>query len=232
MTERARVGWVVDAQVDFMDPEGRLYVRDLGDDRDPGAKMIVGVLSDVVDWMKEHCEVVVYTGDWHSYDDAEIDPVDPDPGNGTYPPHCMGLSDDPAEREGALIVPAIRPADPLILEMEASQEEARKLASRAVSEGRSIFIHKNRFDVFEGNRATEAFLDGLFKALGRPLELFVVGVARDVCVTGAVDGMQARGLQVRVVRDAVWGLGLEPEEVTLARWAEKGEILTADQLPR
>ncbi|MGD8362784.1 MAG: isochorismatase family protein, partial [Gemmatimonadota bacterium] len=135
-------------------------------------------------------------------------------------------------REGALIVPAIRPADPLILEMEASQEEARKLASRAVSEGRSIFIHKNRFDVFEGNRATEAFLDGLFKALGRPLELFVVGVARDVCVTGAVDGMQARGLQVRVVRDAVWGLGLEPEEVTLARWAEKGEILTADQLPR
>jgi nicotinamidase-related amidase len=99
-------------------------------------------------------------------------------------------------------------------------------------EDRPVFIQKNRFNVFEGNEATDPFLEGLAEALRRPLELFVVGVARDVCVTGAVDGMQARGLRVRALKDATWGLGLEPEEVTLSRWAEKGEVLTADQLPR
>ncbi|MCH7659762.1 MAG: hypothetical protein IH933_04000, partial [Euryarchaeota archaeon] len=34
-------------------------------------------------------------------DDAEIDPHAPNPQAGTYPPHCMGRSDDPDERAGA-----------------------------------------------------------------------------------------------------------------------------------
>lgn len=228
----AKVGWVVDAQVDFMDPDGRLYVRDLVDESDPGATQIVGPLSEAVEWMYDFCRVVVFTGDWHSYEDAEIDAETPSPQEGTYPPHCMGLSNDPGEREGAFIIPEIRPLNPLILDMEASEAEAKSLAARAVSEGRPVFIGKNRFNVFEGNAATEPFLDGLAEVLGGPLEIFVAGVARDVCVTGAVDGMQARGLRVRALRDATWGLGLEPEKVTLSRWAKAGKVLTVDQLPR
>ena len=63
-----RIGWVVDVQRDFMEPDGRLYVRDLGDASDPGATTIVATLGDAVAWMRENCIVIVYTGDWHALD--------------------------------------------------------------------------------------------------------------------------------------------------------------------
>jgi nicotinamidase-related amidase len=193
---------------------------------------IVGALEAAITWMYEHCDVVVFTGDWHSYEDEEIDPENPDPQKGTYPPHCMGRSHDPRERVGAQIIPEIRPKNPLFLEIGASDERARALAARAVSRNRPIFIQKNRFDVFEGNQATESLIQGLANALERPLEFYVVGVARDVCVTQAVDGMQARGFRVTALKDATWGLGLEPEEETLARWAKTGRVISVAELTR
>jgi nicotinamidase/pyrazinamidase len=228
----ARIGWVVDAQVDFMDPDGRLYVKDLGSDEDVGSVRIVGTLRGAVDWMREHCGVTVFTGDWHGMEDEEIDPARPDPAMGTYPPHCMGRSDDPEERAGAEIIPEIRPSDPLVLTLEATPADAADLAWRAVVEHRPVFIRKKRFDVFEGNGATEAFLEALTRELGGSVEIVVVGVARDVCVTQAVDGMQARGYRVTALSDATWGLGLEPEAATLARWAKKGRVATLEELRR
>ena len=151
----SRVGWIVDVQTDFMDPAGRLYVRDLGDDTDPGAATIVPVLESVVAWMRERCAAIVYTGDWHGYEDAEIDAEGPDPALGTYPPHCMGRSPDPEERAGAEIIGPVRPGDgeTVVLAHDASDAEARAAARRAVAEGRPIFVRKTRFNVFEGNPA-------------------------------------------------------------------------------
>lgn len=231
MTETApRVGWVVDAQVDFLDPAGRLYVRDLGDPGDPGSARVVPALTRAVRWMREHCDVVVYTGDWHGLDDEEISIVAPDPVRGTYPPHCMGRSADPDESAGAEIIPEVRPPDPLVLDIGADPSAAREVVTRALAERRAVFIRKNRFDVFEGNRATEAFLDALCSELGAKPEAVVAGVARDVCVTQAVDGLQARGYAVTALKDATWGLGLEPESVTLARWAQRGRVSTVAEL--
>ncbi len=68
------------------------------------------------------------------------------------------------------------------------------------------------------------------EAVGRALEFVVIGVARDVCVTQAVDGLQARGYAVTAVRDATWGLGLEAEAATLARWAGRGRVVTLAEL--
>lgn len=226
----ARVGWVVDAQVDFMDPDGRLYVKDLGSDEDVGAVQIVGALERAVRWMQDNCRVVVYTGDWHGMGDEEIDPDAPDPAAGTYPPHCMGRSEDPDERAGAEIISEIRPQDPLVLPITADESQAREAARRAVAEHRPVFIQKNRFDVFRGNPSTEAFIMELEEVLPGPIEFIVAGVARDVCVTQAVDGMQSRGKVVTALTDATWGLGLEPESETLARWSEKGRVTTLAEL--
>lgn len=225
-----RVGWVVDAQVDFMDPAGRLYVKDLQDDTDPGAILIAPRLEAAVGWMRRNCAVVVYTGDWHGHEDDEIDVEAPDPLKGTYPPHCMGRSADPEERAGAAVIASIAPRDPLVLGLETSNEEAQRLAREAVRDRRDVFIHKTRFDVFAGNAATEAFVEGLVQVLGSQPEFVVAGVARDVCVTQAVDGLQARRHRVTALRDATWGLGLEAEADTLARWSRTGRVVTLDDL--
>lgn len=230
MDERVtRIGWVVDAQNDFLLPAaegGRLYVHDLFDEQDAGAAQAIPAIRRAVAWMRENCRLVVYTGDWHAYGDAEIDPVHPDPAKETYPPHCMGMSDDPAEREGAEIHPSIRPESPVVLPRDATEADAREAAERALAERRPVFIQKDRFDVFAGNPAAEAFVAELRRRLGR-LDVYVAGVARDVCVKHAVEGLlrPSRGCWVTLVTDATWGLGLEPEAESLARWTRDGAAL-------
>ena len=250
----ALVGWIVDVQQDFMNPAGRLYVRDLFDGSDPGAVEVIPALEAATAWMRAHCDVIVYTGDWHGLEDDEIDPVAPDPAAGTYPPHCMGRSPDADERAGAEVIAEIRPRDPVVLAHDATEDDAAHVARQAVAEGRPVFVRKTRFDVFEGNPACERFVRSLGEALGemagarggvaapagnegpaheavgRALQFVVIGVARDVCVTQAVDGLQARGYAVTAVRDATWGLGLEAEAATLARWAGRGRVVTLAEL--
>ncbi|MDE2652587.1 MAG: isochorismatase family protein [Gemmatimonadota bacterium] len=250
----ALVGWIVDVQEDFMNPEGRLYVRDLLDGSDPGAAEVIPALEAATAWMRARCGVIVYTGDWHGLEDDEIDPVAPDPAAGTYPPHCMGRSPDPEERAGAEVIAEIRPRDPVVLAHDATEEDAARVARQAVAERRPVFVQKTRFNVFEGNPACEAFVRSLGEAvgemagardgvapaaadeepahevMGRALEFVVIGVARDVCVTQAVDGLQARGYAVTAVRDATWGLGLEAEAATLARWAGRGRVVALAEL--
>ncbi|HEX2206208.1 MAG TPA: hypothetical protein VHG93_00885 [Longimicrobium sp.] len=225
----ARIGWIVDVQNDFMLPTeqgGRLYVHDLFDGgKDRGAIQIVDRLVQAVGWMRGHCDAIVYTGDWHAMDDPEIDPVAPDASKGTYPPHCLGLSEDAGEREGAFIIREIRPADPVVLPRDAPDADARNAARRAIEEQRPVFIQKSLFSVFEGNPATDALLDGFRERLGRPLEVWMIGVARDVCVKGALEGMLERRIPVTLVTDATWGLGLEPESEALARWMNDGAAL-------
>ena len=231
MRGKARIGWVVDVQNDFMRPDGRLYVKDPEDDDDPGAVKARPAIEEAVAWMRSHCDMMVFTGDWHGLEDPEIDAEDPDPAKGTYPPHCMGRSDDPEEREGALILDSVRPANPVVLEIGSTDEDAREVVGLAVDESRPIFVHKTRFDVFQGNGAAAAMVRALEDVLDRDLEIWVAGVARDVCVTAAVDGLAARGYEVVALRDATWGLGLEDEEETLARWTEEGRVLSTADLP-
>lgn len=230
-----RVGWIVDVQNDFMRPAeqgGRLYVHHLFDGgQDPGAVQIVPALIRATEWMRAHCDALVYTGDWHDANDAEIDSVAPDAAKGTYPPHCMGLSTDAQEREGAEIIAEIRPENPLILQRDASDTDAREMARRAVAEQRPVFVQKSRFSVFEGNPAADTFVRALREQLGGAIEVYVIGVARDVCVKGAVEGLlaQERSVPVTVVTDATWGLGLEGEDESYARWLRAGAALVATQ---
>ncbi len=242
MDHVARVGWVVDVQNDFARPAapgGRLYVRDLFDDADPGAQAVEERVVRAVEVLRGMCDVMVFTGDWHGPEDEEIDPVSPDARHGTYPPHCMGRSEDPAERLGAEIIEPIRPEDPVVLDRDATGDEARGVARDAVSRRRPVFIRKDRFNVFEGNRATDAFLHGLAAALESDgLEFYVLGLARDVCVTQFIDSVQEPlrrpgNFRVVALSDCTAGLGLEPEAETLARWARSGaRIVTLEELER
>ncbi len=233
LTEFGRlVGWVVDVQNDFMRPPsegGRLYVSDLTDPTDAGAVNAQQTIERAVAWMREHCDAVVFSADWHGPDDAEIDAIAPDPAAGTYPPHCMGRSDDPDTAEGAEILASIKPENPLVLDIPADEDQ-EETARLAVAHRRPVVIRKNRFDVFAGNAATEAFVRALAGQLGGDPLFVVVGVSRDVCVTRAVDGLQQRGYRTLALSDATWGLGLETEADTLDRWRLGGLVATLEEL--
>lgn len=222
------LGWVVDVQRDFMDPDGRLYVHDLGNPADPGARLARATIVRTVHWMKKHCRVVVYTGDWHAYGDREIDIEHADARRGTYPPHCMGMSPDAGEREGAAIIPEIQPGhEAIVLGRDAKGGEARAVARDAVRSGRPVFLQKNEFSCFDGNPETELLLSALAAELGAAPHVVICGVATDVCVRFAVEGMLDRGYAVSVVRDATWGLGLLSDAETWERWAERGARITS-----
>ena len=61
----------------------------------------------------------------------------------------MGLSDDPAERAGAALIPEVDPGpDALVLGRDATDRAAR-FAADAAAAGRPVFVHKREFSVFE-----------------------------------------------------------------------------------
>jgi nicotinamidase/pyrazinamidase len=64
--------WDVDTQVDFMHPEGKLYV--------PGAEQVIGNVQRLNNWAKAHNVQVLSSVDAHLPTDAEFK---------DYPPHCL-----------------------------------------------------------------------------------------------------------------------------------------------
>jgi nicotinamidase-related amidase len=226
-TPRPIIAWIVDVQHDFMDPTalgGRLYDKHLADPNDVGATAIVPALARAIRVLSDAARVVVYTGDWHRDTDAEIQAVAPDYAT-TFPPHCMGASADPALHAGAAIVPTLAPAgDWIVLDRDADAAQGAHVAQLALATGRPVFLQKSRFSAFTGNAATDQFVATLAERLGTP-EFVACGVATDVCVAAAVEGLAARGHNVRALTDAMWGLSPEGEIAALARWQAAGVSL-------
>ena len=215
------VFWDVDTQFDFMTPPesgGKLYVKDVGDPADPGATVIVPQLRELSSYAREHGILRVATGDWHTLDHREIDAKNPD-FRDTFPPHCL------AGEPGSEKIPETALRDPIVIPLRADPEAAREAVRVARAERRDIFLHKEEFSCFAGNPATDALLRAL-----EAQALVVYGVALDVCVRHAVEGMLERGQHVYLVEDATWGLGLEPREVLLRGWYHRGvrRVTTAE----
>jgi nicotinamidase/pyrazinamidase len=219
-----RLGWVVDVQHDFMVPAeqgGRLYVHHLHDPSDPGATHIVPALVRTVAWLHRHMDAMVFTGDWHADDDREIDRDAPN-FRDTFPAHCMGAGANPAERPGAELIAPIAPRGPVAIIDRNASETTADHAARSAASGGTVMIQKREFSVFAGQARTDRFLERLVREFGARPEITVCGVATDVCVRWAVEGFLDRGYAVTVVRDAVWGLGLQSDDTLFAAWTARG----------
>jgi nicotinamidase/pyrazinamidase len=199
-----RVLWDVDTQVDFMLPEGKLYV--------PGAEQTAAAMAQLVAAAREAGVVHVASADDHEVTDPEISD-DPDYRN-TYPPHCLRGT------PGAEKVPETRQADPLPLSLLPFPPG---LIPGLVEGRREILLLKKNFNVFT-NPNTEPLLDAL-----DPDELVVFGVATDVCDDAAIRGFLLRGRRVVFVEDAARGLDEERVEAVTKVWRELGvEFACAD----
>ena len=171
-----RLLWDVDTQVDFMLPEGKLYV--------PGAEETAPAMARLVEGARAARLVHLASADDHELTDPEISP-EPD-FESTYPPHCLRGT------RGARKIPETEQAEPVPLGLLPVEDEYLV--------GREFLLLKKHFDVFTNPHA-ERILELL-----DPEEILVFGVATDVCNDAAIRGLVQRGRRVRFVEDAARGL--------------------------
>jgi nicotinamidase/pyrazinamidase len=193
--------WDVDTQVDFMLPNGKLYV--------PGAEQTAPAMKRLVVAARAAGIVHVASADDHELTDVEIS-EQPD-FQTTYPPHCLRGT------RGARKIPETEQEDPVPITLE-------PLPDRYL-EGREFLLLKKNFDVFTNPNA-ERLLERL-----DPDEIVVFGVATDVCDDAAIRGFLERGRKVRFVEDAARGLDEARVTTCTAAWRQGGvEFTTADEV--
>jgi nicotinamidase/pyrazinamidase len=189
--------WDVDTQVDFMLPDGKLYV--------PGAEQTAPAMRRLVEAVRAKGLVHVASADDHELTDDEIS-EQPDFAR-TYPPHCLRGT------RGARKVPETEQEDPVPITLTAFPD--RYLA------GREFLLLKKSFDVFT-NPNTDRLLDRL-----DPDEVVVFGVATDICDDAAIRGLLERGRKVRFVADAARGLNEADVVACTTSWQAQGVKFTS-----
>jgi nicotinamidase/pyrazinamidase len=193
--------WDVDTQVDFMLPEGKLYV--------PQAEETVPAMARLVEAARAAGIVHVASADDHELTDEEIS-ESPD-FRTTYPPHCLRGT------RGARKIPETEQEDPVPITFH-------RLPERYFA-GREFLLLKKNFDVFT-NPNTDRLLEWL-----DPDEIVVFGVATDVCDDAAIRGFLERGLRVQFVEDAARGLDESRVAASTTAWREAGvDFTTADEV--
>jgi nicotinamidase/pyrazinamidase len=193
--------WDVDTQVDFMLPEGKLYVR--------GAEETAPAMARLVAAAREAGLVHVASADDHELTDPEISDR-PDWRN-TYPPHCLRGT------RGAARIPETEQDDPLPFPLVPYPPG---LVPELIRGRRELLFLKKNFDVFTNPNA-EAVVEAL-----DPDEVILFGVATDVCDDAAILGLLRRGRRVRFVEDAARGLDEDRVTACTAAWREGGVVFT------
>ncbi|MCY1722517.1 cysteine hydrolase [Prolixibacteraceae bacterium Z1-6] len=169
--------WNVDTQIDFVEPEGKLYVS--------GAELLKPVWGKITELAAKQNIGVVNTADYHYKNSAELSAA-PDFVS-TFPEHCM------ATTSGAEYVRETLPSDAVVFDWDKEYLNVKELITK-----RNIVIRKDAFDVFAGNPYTELILKNL-----SPKTVVVYGVTTNVCVNDAVVGLAKRVDKVYVIEDAI-----------------------------
>jgi len=189
--------WNVDTQIDFVEPNGKLYVQD--------AEQLKPVLKRITEFASLHKIRVINTCDFHLINSQELS-LNPDFIT-SFPEHCM------AGTSGADFISETRPELPAIVDWMTHIAILPQLAN--AKQFRNIVIRKDAFDVFEGNPYTTKIVD-----LIQPEKVFVYGVSTNVCVDKAVCGLAQLGYKVYVLEDAIKELPKIP--LPFDRWKALG----------
>lgn len=199
MDEKIIIFWDIDTQFDFLNPNGKLYI--------PGADNIIDNISQTRRFALTSGYSIIASVDWHSLDDEEIS-QDPDFIN-TFPPHCLA-SQPGSKRVGYL---GDIPIQNISLESASDSE----LKSLTADPQYHLVIRTNTVDMFK-NPNTTALLD-----IVKPQLSILFGVALDVCVLHAVNGLLLWGkTEIILLKDAVEGLQIISNEYLYKQLKNKG----------
>ena len=198
-----RILWDVDTQVDFMLPDGKLYV--------PGAEETAAAMRSLVDAVRAAGIPHVASADDHELTDPEIVPPAAADFANTFPPHCLRGT------RGAEKIDETEQDDPLPLGLVPFPPG---LVPDLIDGRREFLLLKKNFNVFTNPNA-EPLLDAL-----DPDEVIVFGVATDVCDDAAILGLLQRGRRVTFVEDAARGLDEARVAACTKVWRERGVRFT------
>ena len=214
MNKERTLFWNVDTQHDFMDKDGALYVE--------GAEEIKPTLKKISEYVKNSNISMVHTSDWHYFDSEELS-ENPDFVN-TFPNHCM------AGTEGAYLIPETKPRkfDAIINWDQYMSGHMIDNLDRPFD----ILLRKDKFDFVEGNKNSNKFLKILREEF---TDVYVMGVAGNVCVNQAVLGLTNDknflngSFNVYVITDAISNLPNIPS--CEKDWEKLGvKLITFNQL--
>jgi len=200
------VFWEVDAQADFMLPDGKLYV--------PGAEDIIPNLNRLVETVRQGRVFLISSADAHNPDDLELR---------DWPPHCLKGT------PGSDLLPEACASRWLVI-----PNEKGFVLSENLTAYQQVILQKNTLDVFD-NPSTDALLARLNPA-GSPAfdpnpEFVVFGVVTEYCVRLAVDGLLRRGRRVSIVTDAVRSLDHRNGQQILESLESRGaRLLTSEEV--
>jgi nicotinamidase/pyrazinamidase len=200
--------WDVDTQHDFMDPDGKLYVK--------GAELIKPKLEQLTRYAHAHGIQIVASSDDHELEHAEISST-PD-FRETFPPHCMRGT------KGAEKIPETQLQSPMVIEPDPIPHEA--LVRRLASHGSDVLLRKHRFDVFSNPNTTTVI------EAWDPTEIVLYGVTLDYCVRYAIDGLIDVGIPtIHLVLDATKPIVPEAVDALVAKWKKQDvRIVTTDDV--
>lgn len=162
----------------------------------PEAKTLLPQLKALLDYASAQQIPVLASVDAHHADDPEF---------AQFPPHCVVGTAGQQKVDATLIEKSLTLPNQTV-----------ELLPVLLAQVDAVILEKTVFDVF-GNPNTESLL----KTLGSQ-EAIVFGVATDYCVKAAALGLKARGLQVKVVQDAVKAVTPAGEQATFEAFAEAG----------
>ncbi|MHA1116186.1 MAG: cysteine hydrolase family protein [Candidatus Heimdallarchaeaceae archaeon] len=202
--------WDVDTQRDFIEPNGKLYVKN--------AELIKPNLEKLTQYARMAGIRILGSVDWHVIGDEEIveKPEDAD-FEKHYPPHC--LKGDPGSEK----IMETRSDTAIFVDYIPYNEER---INEIINSNAPIYFRKKEFDVFT-NPNVLPILNKI-----NPSKIVIYGVAADVCVKYAIDGLAMRGnAEIYLVIDAIEGINeLETKRLVHA-WQVVGVIpITTEQV--
>jgi len=167
----------------------------------PDAEHIIPNLRKLTDFAHGHGVRIVASADDHVREHPEISDT-PD-WKSTFPPHC--LRGTPGQKK----IPETALRDPLVIEPDPQDTKAPR---------GDILFHKHTFDVFS-NPNVLPVLDAL-----DPQDIVLYGVALDVCVRYAIEGLLAHRPHIRLfaVVDAMKPIDRDVAEHKLREWGDEG----------
>lgn len=196
--------WDVDTQVDFMLPEGKLYV--------PGSVEIIPALERLTTHAHDRGIRIIASSDDHVPGHRELsatpDWVD------TFPEHCMRGT------PGQLKIPETTLRHPLVI--DPSPRDPAELTETVAAHDGDILFLKHWFDVFT-NPNVLPVVDAL-----APSHIVLYGVALDVCDRYALDGLLTHrpDIALSLVTDATRAIDASRAEGLLSDWQSRGVTLT------